>query len=117
MIESQTKVCESKFNQHFTGRRADLRFDAHRTRSKHVDVTLVKLSKPAARRPVRTPHGLDLVTLEKLRQLVAILSDYAGQRYRQVVTQREIRFARCSVYASLEYLEDELIPFFAILAH
>src|SRR6185369_6352618 len=42
---------------------------------------------------------------------------HARKRNCQVITQRQIRFARSFVNAALEYFEDELIPFFAILTH
>src|SRR6185369_155657 len=84
-------------------------------RPKRVDITLVKLTKASARRPVCAPYRLNLITLEKFRQLVSILSHDAGEGNRQIVPQREIRFARSLVNATLKYLEDELTPFFAIL--
>ena len=49
-------------------RREDLGLDDGRRRSHGVDVALVELAEPAARRPVGAPHRLDLVAPEELRQ-------------------------------------------------
>src|SRR5688572_23118675 len=117
MIDPHTKVIETKPRQYFTRGCADLRFDNHRTRPKHIDVALVKLAKPSTRGPIRAPNRLDLITLKKLRQLVAILRHHTRQRNRQVVTQSKIGFASSFMYAALEYFEDQLVSFFAILAH
>ena len=61
MIEPHTKVVETKLRQYFTRGCTNLRFNNHRTRSKHVDVALVKLSKPAHAQadPRATPAGFD----------------------------------------------------------
>src|SRR6185503_21290395 len=98
-------------------RAANLGLDNHRTRAQHVDVALVELAKSSSRRPIRAPHGLYLITLEKLRQLVAILCNDACERHRQVVTQSEISFATSLMNAALQYLEDKLITLVTILPH
>ena len=83
--------------------------------STSVDVALVELAEASLRRAIGAPHRLDLISLEKLRQVVLILRDDARERHREVVSQREVRFAAGLVLAALEDLEDELVALFAVL--
>ncbi len=95
---------------------ADLRLDDRRRRPDRVDVALVELAEPPARRPVRPPHRLNLVALEELRQLAAMLGDDARERHGEVVAQRQVGLARRLVLAAAQHLEDQLVAFFAVLA-
>src|SRR3989442_7764173 len=117
MIKPNGEVSEAEFCQRFTSRRAKLCLDYHRPRAKYIDVALVELAKPSPRRTVGTPDRLNLIALEKLRQLVAIFSDDARERHSQLVTQSKVDCARAFMHAALENFEDYLVPFLAILAH
>jgi hypothetical protein len=74
------------------------------------------VAETSLRRPVRAPHGLNLVALEELRELVLVLRHHARERHGQVVPQREIRFAAGLVFAALQDLENELVALFTVLA-
>src|SRR5687768_675454 len=117
VIEPHTKIIKAKLPQNLTRRRTNLCLHNHRSRPKDIDVALIEFSEPPAGGTIRPPHRLNLITLEKLRQLVAILRHNAREWHRQIVTQREISFARALMHAAFQYLEDELVPFFAILPH
>ena len=99
-----------------TRSRADFSFNYHRARAQHVNVTLVKLTKTSARRPICAPHRLNLITFEKLRQLVSVLGDESRQRNSQIVTKGEIGFTGRFMNAPFEDFEDELIALFTILS-
>src|SRR5207249_2884325 len=71
---------------------------------------------PAARRTVRAPHGLNLVPLEELWQLVLILRGDAGERDGEVVPERQIRLAARLVLTAAQDLEDELVALLPVLA-
>ena len=116
VVQPDHEVLETEPLQHVGDRGAQLGLDDHRSRADGVDVALIELAKPPARRPVRPPHRLDLVALEEPRQLPAMLGDDAGQRHREVVAQREVGFARRLVLAAAQHLENELVAFFAVLA-
>ena len=82
-----------------------------------VDVALVELAEAAPRGPVGAPHRLDLVALEELRQLAAVLGDDARERHRQVVAQREVGLARsASCSPRFRILKISLVAFLAVLA-
>src|SRR6266536_4988465 len=117
MIQPNCKIVEAEFCQDFTGRCADLSFHHQRSRSQHINITLIKLAKSSTCGSIRSPHWLNLVTLKKLRQLIAILSYHSGQRHSQVITKRQISLARACMNTTLQNFEDELIAFLTILAH
>src|SRR5947209_3627004 len=117
MIQSNLEIVKTKLRQYFTCRRANLSFHNHRMRAQHVNITLVELAKPSTRRPIRAPNGLNLVTLEKLWQLLLILRNDARQRDSRIVTQGKVGFSGRLMHAPLENLVNQLIPFFTILAH
>src|SRR5688572_27177177 len=75
MVQFYFEVFETKVRQYITSSRANFSFNDHRARAQYINVTLVELTKPSARRPVCAPHRLNLVTFEKLRKLVAILGN------------------------------------------
>ena len=110
------EVAEPERRQHVADRGQQLGLDDRRRRSDRVDVALVELAEPAARRPIGAPHRLNLIALEELRQLVLVLRDDARERHRQVVAQREVGLAARLVLAAREDLEDELVALFAVLA-
>ena len=115
MIEANHEVGEPEPLQHVADRSADLDFDDRRARPDRVDVALIELSKPSARRPIGPPHRLNLVALEEPRQLAAVLGDDARQRHRQVVAQRQVRFPRCLVLTTAQDLENQLRALVAVL--
>src|SRR5262245_32382872 len=117
MVQPDAEVFETESCQNLTCSCTDLRFHDHRTRTQYIHVTLKELTEPAARWPVCAPHRLNLVSLEKLWQLVTIFSHHPGQGNCQVIAQCQISFASRFMNAAFEYFEDELVPFFAILAH
>src|SRR6266404_5545442 len=117
MIQSNRKVIEAQRDQCITRGRADLGLHHHRSRSQHIDIALIELAKAATRGAVGAPDRLDLIALEKLWQLVLILCDDACERHGQIVTQRQIGLAGLFMLAAFQDLEDELIAFFAVLAH
>src|SRR6185369_9308622 len=117
MIKPDAKIFEAQAHEHVSRSRADFRFNQHRCRPENVDVALIKLPKASPRWTISTPHWLNLITLEELRKFISIFSHNTRQRYRQVVAEREIGFTASLVYATLQYFEDQLIPFFAILPH
>ena len=94
-----------------------VRFDHRGRRTDCVDVALVELAEPAARRPIGPPHRLNLIALEELRQLALVLRHHTRQRHRQVVPQREIGFALASCSPRFRILKMSLIAFFAVLPH
>ncbi len=115
VIEPDDEVVKAESLKHLADRGQDLHFDEQRRRPQRVDVALVELAEPAARRAIRTPHRLNLVALEESRQLVLVLRDDARERDRQIVPKRKIRFAGVLVLAALEDLEDQLVAFLAVL--
>src|SRR5690242_15842826 len=117
MIYANHEVIESECLQRITRRRNQFRFDDHRSGAEHIDVALIELAEATARGTIGAPDGLDLITLEKFWQLRFVLRDHARQRHSEIVAQSEIGFARLFMFAALENFEDELITFFAILAH
>src|SRR5262249_6088645 len=86
-----------------------------RRRTNRVDIALIELAEAASCRPVGAPNGLNLVALEKPRQLVLILCNHARQRNGQVVTQRQVGLTARLVLAALQDLENELVALFAVL--
>ena len=74
-------------------RAEDLRVHDRRRRPDRVDVALVELAEPPARRPIGPPHRLNLIALEERRQLALILGDHASERNGQVVAKREVGLA------------------------
>ena len=70
-----SKSSKPSLRQHLADRREEFRLDDRRRRSDRVDVALIELAEPSARRPVRAPDRLNLIALEELRQLVLILRD------------------------------------------
>ena len=117
MIQPDGEVAETRgvVRTSLTARQM-LGFDDRRRRADRVDVALIELAEPPARRAIGAPHRLNLIALEELRQLVLILRDDARERHGQVVAQREIGLAARLVLAALENLENELVAFFAVLA-
>ncbi len=115
MIEPDHEVGEPEPLQHVADRGADLDLDNRRARPDGVDVALIELTKPAARRPIRPPHRLNLVALEEPRQLAAMLGDDARQRHRQVVAQRQVRFPGGLVLTTAQDLENQLRALVAVL--
>ena len=116
MVDADDEIIESKFDERIRHRPAQLRLHGGRRRAERIDVALIELAEAAARRPIGSPHRLDLIALEEARQLALILRDDARQRHRQVVAQRKIGLAAGLVLAALENLENELVAFFAVLA-
>ena len=90
--------------------------DHQRTRSDGIDVALVELTKPAARRTVGAPDRLNLVALEEPAQRATMLGDDPRQRHGQVVAQRQIRFTRRLVLAAAKHFENQLRALVAVLA-
>jgi hypothetical protein len=76
---------------------------------------LVELAKPSTRWTIRTPHWLDLITFEKLRQLVAIFRNHASQWNSQVISKRKIGFTGFFMFTAFKDLVDELVAFLTIL--
>jgi hypothetical protein len=116
VIDLDDEVAESQPQQDVRHCRAQLGLDDHRARPDHVDVTLIELAEPPARRPVGPPHRLNLIALEELRQLAAMFGDDARERNRQVVAKRQIGFPRRLVLPPAQHFEDQLVAFFAVLA-
>ena len=116
MIQPDRRNRRSRARHHLADGGEDFDFDDGRRRSDRVDVALVELAKPAARRTVRAPHRLNLIALEELRQLVLILRDDASERHGQVVPERQVRLAGSLVLAPFQDLENELVALFAVLA-
>ena len=116
MVHADDEVAGTRAAQHVADRGADLRLDNRRRRADGVDVALIELAKPPARRPIRPPHRLNLIALEEPRQLAAMFGDDARERHGQVVAKREIGFARRLVLAAAQHFENELVAFFAVLA-
>src|ERR1051325_1782168 len=116
IIQTDREITESQRRKHVTCGGANLCLHYHRTRTQHINVALIELAKAAARSPIGAPHRLDLITLKKLWQLVLILRHHTCKRHRQVVTQRQISLAGFFMLATLENFENELVPFFTILA-
>ena len=116
VIHAQGEVDETELGQNIRYRRHLLDFDDWRGRPDRVDVALVELAEPSARRPVGAPDRLNLISLEELRQLVLVLRDDARERHGEVVAQGEIGLAALLVLAAAEDLENELVAFLAVLA-
>ncbi len=116
MIETYDEIVESEPLQHFVHRRQQLNLHRERRRANGVDIALIELAEPPARRTVRTPDRLYLVSLEKARQLVLILRNYARQRNSQVVPEGQIGLPPALVLAAPQNLEDQLVAFVAVLA-
>ena len=116
MIDPDDEVGEPEPLEHVGHRGAQLGFDHHRFRSDGVDVALIELAKPAARRPIGAPDRLNLIPLEEPRQLAPMLGHHPRQRHRQVVAQRQIGLAGRLVLAAAKHLENQLVAFFAVLA-
>src|SRR5439155_21843529 len=87
-----------------------------RGRPDRVDIALKELPETAFCQSIGAPDRLNLIAFEKLRELVLILRDDARQRNRQVISKRELRFAACFMFASLQNLEDQLVAFVAVLS-
>src|SRR5437016_7441482 len=115
MIQPDHEVLEPKPGEHVCDGCQQLGFNNERRRTNSVDVALVKLTKSPSRRPVRPPDWLNLIPLEKPRQLVLILCDHSRQGNGEVVAKREICTARRLVLASLQNLENQLVAFIAVL--
>ncbi len=116
MVQAHDEIGESELQEHIRHRRQLIDFGDRSGRADRVDVALIELAEASARRPVGAPDGLNLVTLEELRQIVLVLRDDAGERNGQVVAQRQIRFAALLVLAAAQDLENQLVAFLAVLA-
>ena len=99
MIQPDREIVEAEPLQHVAHRRQQFDLDEVRRRADRVDVALKELAKPPARRAIGAPDRLNLIALEKPRQLVLVLGDDARERHRQVVAQRQIRSAAGLVLA------------------
>ena len=117
MIQADGEVVEAECCQYVARGGEDFSFDDGRACADAVNVALIELAEAPARGAVCAPDGLNLVTLEELRELVAVLRDDARERHRQVVAQREVCLARLLVLAPLEDFEDELVALLAVLPH
>ena len=115
VIQPDREIAKAQRDQHVADRGAQLGLDHHRARTDRIHVALVELAEAAARRPIGAPHGLNLIPLEELRQLAAILGDNACERHRQIVTKRKIGFPGRFMLAAAEHLENQLVAFFAVL--
>src|SRR3979409_1282355 len=115
MIQLNLEVAKAQSGEYVSPPRQFSHFHEGRRRSNGVDIALVELAEPAPGRPVRTPDGLNLVPLEKLRQLVLVLGDDAREGDGQVVPEREVGFAAGLVLAAAKNLENELVAFVAVL--
>src|SRR5687767_2241802 len=73
VVELDDKLLKSQLLQHIADGCADFRLDDRRCRAQSVDVALVELAEPSARRTIGTPHGLNLIAFPELRQLVLVL--------------------------------------------
>src|SRR4051812_25130142 len=93
MIQLHREIIEAETRQHVADSGAQLDLDGRGSRSDDVDVALIELAEAPARRTVGAPHGLNLVSLEELRQLSAMLGDDPRQRDGEVVAQREVGLA------------------------
>src|SRR5207245_7517163 len=109
-------IAKPKSLEHLADRRQHLDLHQQRGRADGVDVALIELPEPAPRRAVGPPHGLNLIALEKSRQLVLILRDDAGQRHGQIVPEREVGLAAGFVLAAAKDLENQLVALLAVLA-
>ena len=56
-----------------------------RIRPDDIAVALIELPIASFLRPVGTPYGLYLVTLERKREIVAMLHDKADEEYGQII--------------------------------
>src|SRR5215831_10750645 len=106
MVQSNREVIETKRKEGIARRRDQFSFHHHRTRAQHVNITLIKLTKAPARRPVGAPDGLNLIALEEFRQFVLILRDDTRQGHGQIVAQSEVRRAALLMFTALEDFED-----------
>ncbi len=104
-----------------------------RVATHHIGVALIEFAVASFLRTVGTPYGLYLEALEGHLQVGTVLHHEAGEGYSQVVAQtlftqlrgeaREVaRFKVFGIYgfhevAGVEYLEEELIPLFAVFTH
>ena len=116
MVQPDDEVGKAQCAQHVADRREHLRFDHRRPGSDRVDVALDELAESSPRRTIRAPHRLNLIPLEEPWQFAAVLGNHPRQRYRQVVTQGQIGFARRFMLAAPEDLENQLGAFVAVLA-
>ena len=77
---------------------------------------MVELAKAPTRWAIGAPDGLNLVPLEKLRQLVVILRHDASERNSEIVPQRQIGLAAGPVLSAAENLVNQLVAFLAVFA-
>ncbi len=116
MVQPERVLGEAEPGQHVACRPQEFRLHHHRPGPDGVHVALVELAEAALLRAIGAPHRLDLVPLEELRQLRAVLGHDPRERHRQVVAQGEVGLPRLRALAALEDLEDEAVALFAVLA-
>src|SRR5204863_4005451 len=75
-----------------------------------------KLAEASARRAIRAPDRLNLISLEELRQLSAVLGNDPRKRNGEVVAQRQIGLPGRLVLAPPKDFEDQPVAFLAVLA-
>ena len=99
----------------------------------HIGIALIELAITSLLRTVGTPYGLNLIATEGHLQFLAVLHHIACKGHGQVIAQSllgELRgqttngivrpLLSCDVrteIATIQYLEQELVALFAILAH
>src|SRR5207244_1582447 len=115
MVEANLEILKSQPSKNFADGGQKFGFHHGACGPDGVNVALIELAEPAPGRPVGAPDRLNLIALNKPRQLVLILRDDARQRHRQVVPQGKVGYAARLVVAAAENLEDQLVAFFAVL--
>src|SRR5207237_7324257 len=61
IIYANCEVIKSERDQRIARRGNQLRFNQHRTRAEHVNITLIELAKAATRGTIGAPGGLNLI--------------------------------------------------------
>ena len=126
MVDGDRAVTKTQFLQHIGNGIQHLGFGNLRPGTGDVHVALVELPKSSLGRPVRTPHRLDLVTLEEAGQLVIVLRHHPRQRHSQIVPQSQLRETgllhfllaqgACQFVAAVENAVQQLVAFVPVLA-
>ena len=116
VIQTNHEIVKAEPAKNFADGREQIDLDDQGRRTDRVDVALIELTKSPARGAIGAPDRLNLIALEELRQLVLILRHDTGERHRQIVPEREIRFPAGLVLAALQNLENELVALVTIFA-
>ena len=82
----------------------------------HIDVALVELTVTSFLRTIRTPNRLDLKTLKRKSNLLAVLHHVARKRNGQVVTQTFLR-CQCGFLTAVLDTEEQFVALLTVLTH